>query len=41
MRRIIGLIEKIFVFLVWLPPIYMVYRFVKWYLKQEREPEET
>ncbi len=41
MRALFRIIEKIFVFLVWLPPIYMVYRFVRWYLRQQKEPEET
>jgi hypothetical protein len=40
MRNIFGLIDKLFALLVVGPPLYMVYRFVRWYLKQ-REPEES
>lgn len=40
MKTIFHVVEKLFALLVLLPPIYMVYRFVRWYLNQ-REPEET
>lgn len=38
MKNIFHLIDKLFSLLVVIPPLYMVYRFVRWYLKQ-REPE--
>lgn len=34
-------IDKLFAFLVVFPPLYMLYRFVRWSMKQERETEET
>jgi hypothetical protein len=40
MKSVFRIIEKLFALLVFLPPVYMVYRFVRWYLKQ-REPEEV
>jgi hypothetical protein len=32
-------IEKIFGLMVVLPPVYMLFRFLKWYIKQEHDPE--
>jgi hypothetical protein len=32
-------IDKLFALLVFMPPAYMAYRFLKWYWKQESEPE--
>ena len=32
-------IEKLFGLMVVLPPIYMLFRFLKWYIKQDHEPE--
>ena len=33
------MIDKMLCLFVCLPPVYMLYRFVKWYLKQERQAE--
>jgi len=32
-------IEKIFGLMVVLPPVYMLFRFLRWYIKQESEPQ--
>ncbi|HEY9734165.1 MAG TPA: hypothetical protein V6C89_19805 [Drouetiella sp.] len=31
-------IEKLFGLMVVLPPVYMLFRFLRWYIKQESEP---
>ena len=39
MRNLLSLVDKLVCLLVFLPPVYVVYRFVKWYLHQAQEPE--
>ncbi|CAN5603169.1 hypothetical protein BH10CYA1_BH10CYA1_11650 [soil metagenome] len=34
-----GKIEKIFGLMVVLPPVYMLFRFLRWYIKQENDPD--
>lgn len=41
MKNIFLLIEKLFALLVIVPPIYMAYRFFRWYLKQQNTPEQA
>lgn len=41
MRLIMRLIEKVFALAVVVPPLYMSYRFIKWYLKQKPPVEEV
>jgi hypothetical protein len=36
---IFGLIEKLLALLVVVPPVYLIYRFVRWYLRQRKEDE--
>lgn len=37
MRKLLDLIEKIFALMCVIPPVYMAYRFVRWYLRQSKE----
>lgn len=32
--------DKLVALFVFLPPLYMVFRFVRWSLKQEQQPQE-
>ncbi|HEY9677584.1 MAG TPA: hypothetical protein V6C76_06220 [Drouetiella sp.] len=32
-------LEKFLGLMVVLPPVYMLFRFLKWYIKQEQEPD--
>ena len=41
MIKILDLIEKAFALMCVLPPVYMAYRFVRWYLRQNKEESET
>jgi hypothetical protein len=41
MKTIFWLLEKLFGAVVLLPPVYIAYRFVKWYLKQSKDTEEV
>jgi hypothetical protein len=35
------IIDKLFAALVFMPPMYMLFRFLRWYIKQEMEPQKT
>lgn len=37
--KMFGKIEKIFGLMVVLPPVYMLFRFLRWYIKQENDPD--
>jgi hypothetical protein len=39
--KLFRLLDKLFAFLVIAPPLYIIYRYVKWSLKQDREPDEA
>jgi len=39
MSILFKLVEKLFCLMVCLPPLYMAYRFVRWYLRQNQETE--
>ena len=39
--RIFKVLEKLFAVLVIAPPLYMVFRYVRWYFRQGREELET
>jgi hypothetical protein len=41
MIKILDLIEKIFAVMCVAPPMYMAYRFIRWYLRQSKEEAET
>ncbi len=41
MKTMFWLIEKVFCALVVIPPVYIAYRFIKWYLKPKKESEPT
>lgn len=34
-------LNRLFCLFVCVPPIYMLVRFVRWYIKQQAEPEEA
>jgi len=40
MIAILKLLEKLFCLSVLVPPLYMAYRFIKWYFTKNREIEE-
>ena len=35
------IIDKLFAAFVLMPPVYMLFRFLRWYIKQEMEPQKT
>lgn len=35
-----ALIDKIFAVFVMLPPVYMLYRFARWWMRQDEKPEQ-
>jgi hypothetical protein len=37
MIKILDLIEKVFALMCVLPPVYIAYRFVRWYIRQNKE----
>ncbi len=39
MHNFLMLIDKLAPLLVFLPPLYIGYRFLRWYFKQAQEPE--
>ncbi len=41
MNRIFKLIEKLFILLIFFPPLYMAYRFVRWSLRQNKLESEA
>jgi hypothetical protein len=41
MMKILDLIEKMFAAMCVLPPLYIAFRFVRWYLRQNKEESET
>lgn len=41
MLNLLMLIDKLAPLLVFLPPLYLAYRFIRWYWKQAQEPETT
>lgn len=34
------MIDKLLCLFVCLPPVYMLYRFMRWYVRQEQSPEK-
>jgi hypothetical protein len=34
------LIDKLFALFVMLPPVYMLFRFVRWWMRQDEKPEQ-
>ncbi|HEY9869401.1 MAG TPA: hypothetical protein V6D08_09570 [Candidatus Obscuribacterales bacterium] len=41
MCRLLTLLDKLVCLLVFAPPLYIVYRFLKWYFKQAQESEAS
>lgn len=39
--KIFRLLEKILGFLIVAPPVYMLFRYLRWYCKQQHETEEA
>lgn len=38
--KVLRVLDKIICLLVSLPPLYMLYRFVRWYVRTDSEPAE-
>jgi len=41
MKEVLRVLEKLFAIVVIVPPLYMAYRFVKWYWKQQAQYEDV
>lgn len=38
--RIFGILEKLFAALIVAPPLYLAFRYLRWYLRQNQENQE-
>ncbi len=41
MRKLFSFVEKLIALVAFLPPVYMAYRFIRWYLKQAKEEPKS